>query len=190
MHDERTESREGRVVALEAIIVEYEAPLLRYAGRILRDSHAAQDVVQNAFLRLLKTWAGEWMPSAQISVWLYRVVHNCAVDYIRTESRRELLHLRHAENEPEAVPPDLGRGSDVTDEALRAVEMLRGLDLREQQLVILKVFEDKSYKEISEITGLSVSNVGYILHFAMKRMAAGMAGRRDEGNAAETARES
>jgi DNA-directed RNA polymerase specialized sigma24 family protein len=38
-------------------------------------------------------------------------------------------------------------------------------------MVILKVYEEKSYKEISEITGLSVSNVGYILHFAMKKLA-------------------
>lgn len=186
MHDERIEGREERMVALEAIIAEYESPLLRYAVRILRDAHAAQDVVQNAFLRLLKMWEGEWRPSAQLAAWLYRVVHNCAVDHIRKESCRELLHRRQAAEVPETVPPDLGSGSKVTDEALQAVEMLRGLGLREQQLVILKVFEDKSYKEIGEITGLTVSNVGYILHYAMKKMAAGMAGRPAVGGTKET----
>ena len=43
---------------------------------------------------------------------------------------------------------------------------------RERQLVILKVYEEKSYNEISEITGLTSSNVGYILHHAMKTLAA------------------
>jgi len=47
---------------------------------------------------------------------------------------------------------------------------LRTLSAREQQLVILKVYEEKTYKEISEITGLSAGNVGYILHHAMKKM--------------------
>ena len=45
------------------------------------------------------------------------------------------------------------------------------MSLREQQLVILKVYEEMSYKEISEITDLTVSNVGYILHHAMRKMA-------------------
>lgn len=45
------------------------------------------------------------------------------------------------------------------------------LNHREQQLVILKVYEEKSYREISGITGLTVGNVGYILHHAMKKLA-------------------
>jgi RNA polymerase sigma-70 factor (ECF subfamily) len=55
--------------------------------------------------------------------------------------------------------------------ALRARSALRSLSPREQQLVILKVYEEKSYREISEITGLTSGNVGYILHHAMRKMA-------------------
>ena len=160
-----------KLARFEALVSEYEAPLLRYAARILQNANAAQDVVQDAFIRLLNGWTGEMRPSPPLSSWLYRVAHNCAVDYLRTESRRQFLHLRHAEETPESVPPDRGPSSRVSDEAQRAVLALRNLSLREQQLVILKVFEQKSYREISEITGLTVTNVGYILHMAMKKMA-------------------
>jgi RNA polymerase sigma factor (sigma-70 family) len=170
------QSKAERVAAFEKIVAEYESPLLRYATRILRSSHAAQDVVQSAFLKLLANWTGDWTPSAHLATWLYRVTHNCAVDQVRRESRREVHHQRHAEETDQTIPPDLGEASDVSDEALQAMASLRKLPMREQELVILKVFEEKSYKEISEITGLSVSNVGYILHFAMKKMAAGMRG--------------
>jgi len=156
---------------VEALVAEYEAPLLRYAARIVLDSGAAQDVVQNTFIRMLHGWPGEWKAGADLSSWLYRVAHNCAVDHIRKEARRKLLYLRHAEEQPEAFPPGGAGEPRVSDEAERAAQALRTLSLREQQLVILKVYEEKSYKEISAITGLTVTNVGYILHQAMKKMA-------------------
>jgi len=161
-----------KLAAFERLVSEYEGPLLRYAVRILRDRHAAQDVVQDTFVRLFRHWTEALDPSPQLSSWLYRVTHNCSVDYIRKESRRRLLHLRQAKELPDAVPPDRGAGFRFGVEADRAVRALSMLSLREQQLVILKIYEEKSYKEISEIAGLTVSNVGYILHHAMKKMAA------------------
>ena len=62
-------------------------------------------------------------------------------------------------------------GDCFTDAGEQAAVALQTLSLREQQLVILKVYEEKSYREISDITGLTVSNVGYVLHHAMKKLA-------------------
>jgi len=166
------ENRTERLAAFEGAVSEYEAGLLRYATRILRNPDAAQDAVQEAFLRLFRSWKQSLDPSPQLSSWLYRVTHNCAVDYVRKESRRRLLHLKQARERQDFVPPDRGEAFRVSEAAYRASRVLTALSLREQQLVILKVYEEKSYKEISAITGLTVSNVGYILHHAMKKMAA------------------
>ena len=160
-----------KLAAFEGLVSEYEKPLLRYAGRILRDPNAAQDVVQETFVRLFRRWTDALEPSPKLSSWLYRVAHNCAVDYVRKESRRRLLHLRQAEGADEFIMPDRGKDFRISERAEKATEALARLSLREQQLVILKVYEEKSYKEISEITDLAVSNVGYILHHAMKKMA-------------------
>ena len=172
MSKTRKQLKAERLTAFTAVVSEYESALLRYATRIVRDSDAAQDVVQDAFIRLFKSWPDELAPSPRISSWLYRVTHNRAVDYLRKESRRRLLHLRHAEEKVDFVPPNRGRAFSISEGAEKAVAAMRSLSLRDQQLVILKVYEEKSYREISEITGLTVSNVGYILHHAMKKMAA------------------
>lgn len=164
--------RHARVAEFDALINEHESALLRYATRILRDENAAQDVVQNAFLKLFRSLHRGVPEPSRVSGWLYRVTHNCAVDYLRKESRRRQLHIRHSEQSDQAVAADRGEGFRISEAAARAAEVLRRLSLREQQLVILKVYEEKSYREISEITGLTVSNVGYILHHAMKKMAA------------------
>lgn len=166
------ELKAEKLEAFEAVVSEYEGALLRYAACIVHDYNAAQDVVQDTFIKLFKNWKDELRLSPQVSSWLYRVAHNCAVDYLRKESRRRLLHIRHAEECRHFIPPDRGKGFEISEAAEKAAAALRTLSLREQQLVILKVYEEKSYREISAITGLTVSNVGYILHHAMKKMAA------------------
>jgi RNA polymerase sigma-70 factor (ECF subfamily) len=172
----RKQTKGERLGAFDAIVSAYEDGLLRYASRIMADPDAAQDVVQNTFIRLFRKWRDPLVPSPALSSWLYRVAHNCAVDLVRRKSRRDALHRKQAAERPAAAPPDRGRAFRVSDAAARAAEALHVLSLRERQLVLLKVYEEKSYREISEITGLSTGNVGYILHHAMKKLAAELGG--------------
>jgi RNA polymerase sigma-70 factor (ECF subfamily) len=171
MREFERQSRAQRQAAFERVVTRYESPLLRYVTRIVCDEALAQDIVQDSFLKLLRKWDGPMEEGARISSWLYRVAHNRAVDAVRRQSRRRSLHHRHAAELPTSVPPDRGEGADVTDRALAAVDALQMLSERERQLVVLKVFEEKSYKEIAEIAGVSVGNVGYILHHAMRKLA-------------------
>jgi len=164
----RKERQAELATAFERIVSHYETRLIGYVTRVTGSSDVAQDVVQDTFIRLFRHWKGDLAPSPLLSGWLYRVAHNCAVDSIRKYSRRADVETRHAAEQPESVPPEVaGEGAH----ALRAKAALLALSPRERQLVILKVYEEKSYKEISEITGLTSGNVGYILHHAMKKMA-------------------
>ena len=167
----RQQRKQERIAAFEVIVSTYESALIRYASRIVNTDNVAQDIVQDTFIRLFRKWEGALEPSPRLSSWLYRVAHNRSVDYIRKQSRRRDLHERHAKDQPEHISPDRGAGSHIGDEAAHAAYAIKTLSEREQQLVILKVYEEKSYKEISEITGLTTSNIGYILHHAMKKLA-------------------
>ena len=137
---------------MEAILVAYEAALLRYATRITRNPFAAQDVVQTAFLRLCSHWSGDWQPSDRLKNWLYRVTHNEAVNHIRREARRRDLH-EAAAREFEITPAD-----DPMAE-------------RREQVLVLRLQEGCSYAQIADITGRSQGNVGNILHHAVARLA-------------------
>ena len=165
------EQNADKLAAFDALVSEYEGVLLRYVARIVQRHDTAQDIVQDSFIKLFQNWEGELRPSPEISSWLYRVAHNGAVDYLRKETRRNLLHNRQAEESDEFIQPNRGESFRLNEDAEKAAAALHKLSLRDQQLIILKIYEEKSYKEISEITGLSVSNVGYILHFALKKLA-------------------
>lgn len=165
---ERAPDRERE---FEEVVSRHEAMLLRYTARIVSDPDAAQDIVQNVFIKLFRSWKESMDVSPQLSSWLYRVAHNEAVDYLRKRERRRLLHWRHAAEQPVVEPVTAASRPGISEAAARADMLLDSLTLRERQLVVLKVYEEKSYKEIGDITGLSVGNVGYILHHAMKKLA-------------------
>ena len=173
-------TRPDRHDRFEKIVEQYETPLLRYAGRVLNNRNLAQDVVQCAFVKLFQAWRGEFEPSPSMSSWLYRVTHNCAVDVVRKSSRRQQLHERHAEEKSareQGVEQADGQVEDIRELITQVMDVL---NLRERQLVVLKVYEEKSYKEIAEIADLSVGNVGYILHHAMKKLAQRIRKEKDE----------
>jgi RNA polymerase sigma factor (sigma-70 family) len=171
MGNQMRRERQQRVAAFEAVVSTYEAALLRYATRLVSDPNTAQDVVQNTFLKLLRRWKDPMEPSPKLASWLYRVTHNEAIDYLRKRTRKRDLHARHAKEHPDYVAPNRGSDFAISDTAALAAACLSDLSDRERELVVLKIYEEKSYKEISSLTGLTTGNVGYILHHAMKTLA-------------------
>lgn len=169
--ESKADLRQRRIEEFNALVSEYESGLLHYAERLLCNAASAEDVVQEAFIKLYRGWQGPLQPSPQVSAWLYRVVHNQAVDAIRRESRRSEAHQRHSENHQVMTSPGRpGAQGSAEDSCRKIKEALDRLPLRERELVILKVYEGKTYKEISAITGMKTGLVGNLLHHAMKKL--------------------
>ena len=158
--------------SVEEVFAALESPLLAYARRLLGDFGVAEDVVQDAFMKLHSQFHQVRTPQP----WLYRAVHNLAVDHQRRASRIVLMGDR-SENE-DAPANDAVDSQPMPDEQIARWEgiglvrlVLETLDARSRELIRLRFEEDLSYKEIAERTGLTVGNVGYILHHALKAMA-------------------
>ena len=158
----------GRKAVLEQLMEQYDSALLRYAMRILNSREAAQDVVQNTFIKLFKGLEDGMEPSDKVRAWLYRVTHNEAIDYIRRESRFRAMQDRYQDAiEHGGADGDGERRETQKDLVLR---FLGKLDEKEQQVVLLRLEEDMSYKEIAEVTGRTVGNVGNVLHHSVKKL--------------------
>ncbi len=164
-----------RDAAFGRIVAAYDKLLLADAVRILCDTECAEDIVQDAFIKLSLKWKGEFEPSAAMTLFLRAVTRNLALDELRRRERIEALHRRQANerNEETSTTAFSGTGmnSALPERAQRAAEALASLSPRERELVTLKVYDEKSYKEIAEATGLTVGNVGFVLHNAMKKLA-------------------
>lgn len=158
------------------VIDRFEVQLLRYVGAIVRDRDTAQDIVQDAFIRYLE-YRRDGHDVNHVGAWLYRVVHNIAIDYQRRNKRINTIHTELIPLQDAYAPHRPDQLLSRKDAAVAALQSLEVLNVREQQIVRLKLLEEKSYKEIAALMGLSTSNIGFILHTAMKRLAAELESR-------------
>ena len=168
------QGRAGRMARMEAIVARHEKALLRYATRILSNPAVAEDVVQNVFIKLFNNWQEGTRPTDKLKGWLYRVTHNEAVDHIRRESRLRLLHRKHCEERTANCPDGLNCPMSYEERKEVVLGLLRKLRPAEQQVVLLRMEEGLSYREIGEITGRSVGNVGNLLHHAVRKLSNGV----------------
>ena len=135
----------------------YEDALIRYATWVLRDSELAREVVQETFLRLCRE--EQTKVGGYVAQWLFTVCRNLAFDTRKREARMTPL-----ENAEIGVNSD-AENKEAVGEIFRLVE---SLPKNQREVVYLKFQCDLSYKEISEITKLSMGNVGFLMHTALK----------------------
>lgn len=144
-----------------------QAPLLRYATRLLRDPERARDVVQDTFVKLMAA------PRASIDghavEWLFTVCRHRSLDVLRKESR--LLSLDPEQDDRfTSAEPRPGRALEHEETHEAVLRLINDLPANQQEVVRLKFQHGFSYKEVSRITGLSESNVGFLIHKAVSRM--------------------
>ena len=170
--DERTQGRANWV--MEALAL-YEGPLVAYAARYTRDVHSARDAVQEAFLRLCGE--DEAGVGPHVKAWLFTVVRRLAVDAKRKERRMDPAGEAVIETSAgrEADPADTVETRDAASHVLRLVS-----DLPESQreCLHLKFGCGLMYREIAEVTGLSVGNVGFLIHTGLTTLRARLAPER------------
>lgn len=144
---------------------EHELPLMGYATHLLRDRDRASDVVQDTFVRLCKQRREQIQ--GRIQQWLFRVCRNRALDVLKKESRMKTLDDANAPPQASSEA-DPSQRAELAERYSTAQSLIDELPPRQQEVIRLKVHGGLSYREISELTGLSVSNVGFLLSTGLK----------------------
>ena len=140
-----------------------ESGLLRYAIGLVGRRTVAEEIVQETFLRLHQCWAEVENPRA----WLYRGVRNLAINHLRDRKPESELKDDTATNDDSPTPEVMGKNEAIGMMRLLLAEMSE----EDKTLLQLKYHDDLKYQQISQRTGLSVSNVGYRLHHVLKGLA-------------------
>ena len=150
-----------------AVLDRCEAPLVRYAARLLGDGDSAREAVQHAFLQLCERSPEEFSDGGE-APWLFRVCRNKALDLVR-------LRQRHAGDGAADLALLAGREPDPAHEAERqdlCGELARRVaELPASQREAVDLWcEGFSYRQISEIAGHSEGNVRVLVHRAIKQL--------------------
>lgn len=155
---------------MAGVVDAWEGRLVAYATRQLRDVERARDVVQDAFLRL---WQQD--DPALLGVegpWLYRTCRNRAFDVLRKERRMHVTSEAGAlADRDHAATTDPGSPADASAaEPRHVLDLVHRLPPRQQEAVRLRFQGGLAYREIAEVMETSVTNVGVLLHSAIRRL--------------------
>lgn len=159
--DEELLSRvaEGDPAASRALVARKLPRLLSLAGRMLGDGAEAEDVAQEAFLRVWKQ-AGKWRPgAARFDTWLHRVALNLCYDRLRR--RRELAYADPPERPDEGPGPD--RGLQALDTGRRVEQALQALPDRQREAIVLCHYQELGNIEAAAAMGVSVEALESLL---------------------------
>ena len=158
----------GDLDAFEELVRSCQAPIYRFALRMVRDPPTAEDVTQEAFLRafrMLPRFRGE----AKFTTWLYRIARNAAVDAMRRGAHQRRLAER-AEPQPSADDPALRLTIAAAVDALSP-------HLREAFVVIEVV--GLSYREAAVVLGVPTGTLKSRMHAARKALIQALAPEED-----------
>lgn len=138
-------------------------PAWKYAFVLVRDVDLAQDLVQEAFV---KVWASANTPSREVEFrrYLYRTIANLAHNYRRQQVQAAL----HPVTTPLLADPIDEVDRRASDNLVRAA--LRGLGVRERQAVYLRYYEDLSFAETAHIMGAPQVTIRVIVHRALGKL--------------------
>lgn len=164
----------GDMDALGRLVGRHQGRVLQLAYRLLLRWDLAEDVVQEAFLKVHRH-AGRFRPEAQFTTWLYRVVVNLCVDVQRQERRRRAL-------QPGPTPlPEPGTDRLEVEEMVERVrDAISSLPARQRLVLVLHRYDGLSHRRIARITGFSRSAVESLLVRAYANLRQGLRDVADE----------
>lgn len=153
--------------AVDQLVVEHLPAALRFARRLVRDEHVAEDLVQEALCRVLRQWR-TYRGDAAFRTWLLSIVIN--VDRDRRRRVRATEPIEHCEvASSAAAPPELAAADELHAELRAAIDRLPE---RQREVALLTWGEGLTAADAATVLEISEASVYTNLHLARKRIAA------------------
>jgi len=177
----------GDDAAFEPLFERWGQPLLHYLQRMVHDTATAEELVQEAFLRVHRA-RDRYRPDAKFSTWLYRIGTNLALNELRRPRRARPHASTDEPSEKDRKPLRLVSHSPGADQQLeirrRASHVetaLAGLPERQRMAIWLSAVEGMSYAEVAAALETTEKSVKSLVHRARVTLADRMAEKRDIG---------
>ena len=167
------EAARARAAWVAGTLERFETPLIAYARRLLGDEHRARDVVQDVFLRLCAQERAVVEPI--LAPWLYRVCRNRVIDEQRKGHPMNSVDSATLDATT-AHTAEVDSPAEARDQFAQALAAVSTLSAPVQEVLRLKFSHGLSYREIAEVTGLTVTHVGVRIHEGMTILRRRLAG--------------
>ena len=166
---------EGNNDAFDVLIDRHQQSLFSYILYISRNRDLAEDVFQETFIKAITTIKqGKYVESGKFKAWISRIAHNLSFDHFRREQKEKMLYNDDFEY-------DLFNNSSLSDDNIETVmvksqvmkdvrRLINHLPDVQREVLTMRYFEDLSFKEIAERTGVSINTALGRMRYAIINM--------------------
>jgi RNA polymerase sigma-70 factor, ECF subfamily len=184
----------GHVDAYEVLVRRYQRPLFNFILRSVGDRPTAEDLLQDAFARVIQG-AADFRGSSKVTTWLYTIARNLCVDHSRRQKHRKHASLDaavgHGDNEKTATlgdriavsTPDTERASAASTMAERIARAVERLPEDQREVFLMRHLQQLSYADIATVVEAPENTVKSRMRYALERLQEELADYAEEARA-------
>jgi RNA polymerase sigma-70 factor (ECF subfamily) len=172
--------RAGDTRAFERLLARHEKPVWNFLRRFVHDASAAEDLLQEVFLRVVKG-ADEWKGSAKFSTWLYTIARNLTVDQARRAVHRQVASLdgagRADEDATDTLHDRIASNLPGAEDRVADQQMARRIDAAvsalpddQREVFLMREVMDLPFAEIAKVVGVSEPTVKSRMRYALEKL--------------------
>ena len=161
--------------AFDELLARYQSKLFNYIYFIVRSQEVAEDIFQETFVKAITTiQQGRYTASGKFGAWLTRIAHNMIIDGFRQERNENTISNDETEvdllNDVDLCDDNIEMQM-VNEQTLSDVRRLvDALPDNQREVVYMRFYQDLSFKEIAEVTGVSINTALGRMRYALLNM--------------------
>lgn len=163
----------GNNKAFDIILKRYERKVFTYIAYSVKNEEVAQDLFQDCFMRIItKLHSGLYTENGKFASWVMRIAHNLIIDYHRQNQSNNVISNDESEYDllnNSAIALDYNKEKEFVDkQLLKDVKaLIKKLPDNQREVVLMRFYEELSFKEIAELTGVSINTALGRMRYAL-----------------------
>lgn len=171
---------EGNNKAFDELLLRTQEKLFTYIMFVVRDQELANDIFQETFVKVIvKLQNGLYTDSGKFQFWITRIAHNVIMDWYRAQKSQHIVEPTEDNDlsnlRGESMLDSYRESEIVNEQVLRDVKkLMNALPTSQREVVYMRYYQQLSFKEISELTGVSINTALGRMRYALinlRRMA-------------------
>jgi len=171
---------EGNNRAFDELLSRTQQKLFTYIMFVVRDQETANDIFQETFVKVIvRLQQGQYTDSGKFQFWITRIAHNVIMDWYRAQQYNPIIELsddNDLSNIRSEAMTDMCREDEIVREQVLTdvKKMMNALPAPQREVVYMRYYQQLSFKEIAELTGVSINTALGRMRYAiinMRRMA-------------------
>ena len=149
--------------AFDELLSRTQTKLFTYIMFVVRDHDIADDIFQETFVKVItKLQQGLYTDSGKFQFWITRIAHNCIMDWYRQQQSNHIVEVNEEndlQNLKSASVMDTNKEAEMINKQILIdiKKMMNTLPAPQREVVYMRFFQQLSFKEIADLTGVSIN---------------------------------